>query len=115
MAKVQFPGYLSERMKSGNLRHRVRVEGHKRVKITLPFGPDDPRFQSAYLAGRAGLKTHSTEHKIIPNSGTVGWLVTSYISHLRAQLKKGQASRLTLKQRAPMGDRLIDHKSTSGT
>ena len=115
MSKIEFPGYFSERMASGNLRHRVRVEGHKRVKITLPFGPDDPRFQSAYIAARAGLKTDSTELKIIPNAGTVGWLVTAYLAHLRSQVQNGQASALTLKQRKPMGDKLIDHTSTSGT
>ena len=116
MVGVDFPGYFTETLPSGNIRHRVRVEGHKRIKITLPFGPEHPDFQKAYLAARAGIVTSKAKSgPPAPQAGSVGWLVRAYLADLSRQVETGQKSPLTLKQRLPMGDRLMDHRSSSGT
>lgn len=116
MVRVDFPGYFTETLPSGNVRHRVRVEGQKKTKITLPFGPEHPGFQQAYLSARAGIRPakSSTKNDILPTVGTVGWLVTAYLAHLNTQVLNGQASPLTLKQRTGMGERLMNNVSSSG-
>lgn len=114
MVRVQFPGYFTETMRSGNIRHRVRVEGYKKTKITLPFGPDDPRFHQAYAAARAGIKTDNTPASVAPQTGTVGFLVNAYMAHLQRQIAAGEASPLTLNQRKGFGDRLMLQRSRSG-
>lgn len=115
MVRVQFQGYFCEKLPSGNYRHRVRIEGNKRIFITLPCGPENPKFQELYFAARAGIKPNKQRPEIAPTSGTVGWLATAYIAHLRTAVDQGQASPLTLKQRLGMAERLMDHTSTSGT
>ncbi|MDD9727188.1 site-specific integrase [Roseovarius sp. SK2] len=114
MARVNFPGYSPERLPSGAIRHRVRVKDSPKVKITLPCGPDNPDFQTAYLAARAGIKPDKTRVEVAPRSGTVGWLVNAYMAHLARMVDSGQASHLTLKQRRGMAQRLLDRRSTSG-
>ena len=51
---VNLPGLLRERNRNGTPRWRVRVEGDKARRITLPVGPDDPDFRNHYEAARAG-------------------------------------------------------------
>ncbi len=50
----RFPGLVSERMASGELRYRVRVDGLKAKRITIPVGPDHEDFGHHYHAARAG-------------------------------------------------------------
>ncbi len=115
MVRVDYPGYYAERLPSGNTRHMVRVKGQKSKRFTLPFGPVHPDFQQVYLAARAGIKPNKADgQRPVPTSGTVGWMVTAYLAHLGQQVQNGEASPLTLKQRKGMGERLMDHTSSSG-
>lgn len=114
MVRVDYPGYFTETLPSGNVRHRVRVQAQPKTKITLPFGPEDRRFHDAYHSARAGIRPDSEKVEIVPNAGTVGWLVTAYLAHLGRMVEAGEASHYTLTQRKGFAKRLLDFESTSG-
>lgn len=113
--KLDLPGLIHEPLPSGATRYRVRVAGDKRRRVTLTVTPDHPEFMEIYLAARRGIK-------ITPQSApsdrairqSVAWLTHRYIEHLTEMVTAGQASPLTLKQRAGYLDRLRSHISSSG-
>ena len=37
--RIRFKGYAPERMKSGEIRHRVRVKGNAKKRMVIPVGP----------------------------------------------------------------------------
>lgn len=114
MVRIHLPGYIAEKLKSGNIRHRVRIEGVKDSKITIPCGPGEPDFHRYYNAARAGIhvdKSESAAH--VPMEGSVDWLVRAYLAHLTEQVKIGDASPYTLKQREGLAKHLLNHKSSS--
>jgi len=96
--KVRFPGYVPEKMKSGEVRHRVRVEGSPKRRIRIPVGPDDPAFTEHYYAARAG---QTVTAKPIPKATrhSLDELCRDYLIWLEAQVAAGNNSPLTLKQR----------------
>lgn len=81
---------MKEPLPSGGNRYRVRPEGDKTRKITLPCGPDDPRFSEFYRAARQGIAPGvRAEPKpaapVAPDTppilkGSIGWLVEQYIA-----------------------------------
>lgn len=110
--RVNFPGYVPETLRSGGTRHRVRVQGKRAQRITLPIGPDHPQFQEAYLAARAGETfTLATPEPTKP--GSLGWLVAQYLDHLAALVASDSASPLTLLQRKGLAADFLTHTSTS--
>lgn len=108
---VKYRGLIKDRMPSGNVRYLVRVKGQPNKRITLPVGPEHKDFHEQYLAARMGVQAARTERSHA--AGTLGWLVDSYLSHLRSLCAAGQASPLTLKQRDPFGKELKAAVSTS--
>lgn len=96
--KVRFPGYVPERLKSGEFRHRVRVEGSPKKRIRIPVGPDDPAFSEHYYAARAG-QTVEAKKKTPAARHSLDELTRDYLEWLEAQVTAGNASSLTLKQR----------------
>lgn len=106
--RVKFPGLLVEPLPSGGTRYRVRVQGHKALRITLPCGPDHPDFQRVYLAARAGITPEPLQPAsalAIPRS--IGWLVHAYLEHLQSRVDAGLSSAKTLKKKRNLLARLI--------
>ena len=99
--KVRFPGYVPEPMKSGRIRHRVRVEGNPKKRIRIPVGPDDPSFTEHYYAARAG-QTVEEKAKAPAARHSLDELCRDYLEWLEGQVAAGNMSKLTLKQRASL-------------
>lgn len=98
--KINYPGLLIEKLPSGNKRYRVRKEGNKNIRITLPAGPEHPRFTEYYAAARSGivLKSEvSPADQATPYS--VSWLIYKYLEHFEKEVEAGQLSAKTLKKR----------------
>ena len=95
--RVRFPGYAPER-RGSRLLHRVRVKGNKACRITLPVGPDDPSFSAHYHAARRGEKFGASRAASAP-AMSFDALAAAYLEALRADVRAGTASPLTLKQR----------------
>ena len=111
--KVRFPGYVPERMKSGELRHRVRVEGNPKKRIRIPVGPDDPAFTEHYYAARAGQTVEETPLKPVVRH-SLDELVRDYLIWLDAQVQAGNASLMTLKQRRSLFGKVCEMKDPEG-
>ena len=105
--RVDFPGLLIERMASGALRYRVRVEGNKAKRIRLPVGPDHPDFGNLYWAARGG-EIAKLQDPPKPVTRSLEWLVRQYLTHLTALAEAGGASPSTLRQRKSLLTRLCD-------
>lgn len=114
VVKLPYDGLLVEKMASGNLRYRVRVRGDKRRRIALTVTPDHPEFHEIYLAARAGIRQAPRGETASATAGTVEWLVDEYLAHLERMVERGQASHLTLKQRANFKPLITDHQSSTG-
>lgn len=114
MVLIHLPGYFPETLKSGNIRHRVRVEGQKKIKITIPHGPSHPDFLRYYNAARAGIRVEKSDNiEAVPVEGSVDWLVRAYLVHLSQQVEIGDASPYTLRQRKGLAEHLLNQKSSS--
>lgn len=97
--RINLPGYVPER-RNGRLRHRVRVEGQKKRRITLPCGPDDPEFLNHYYAAREGNVLAAPKPRPKPSPQTLRGVCDEYLTWLEAQAKAGNMSPLTHKQRS---------------
>lgn len=105
--KIDFPGLISERMRSGAILWRVRVAGNAARRIRLTVTPDHPEFAEHYHAARAGIQLQATSAPItrtIPQS--LAWLTYSFETHMQARVKAGQMDAGTLRQRAQFFTRL---------
>ena len=114
LVKLPYPGLIKDQMPSGNIRWLVRVEGQKRRRVTLTVTPDHPEFHDIYIAARAGIKKHPDQTLEGAAQGTLGWLANAYLDHLTAEVERGQASPLTLKQRKSLMPTFLNHTSQSG-
>ncbi|MDJ0631220.1 MAG: tyrosine-type recombinase/integrase [Rhodobacter sp.] len=106
--RINLPGLIKEKQRSGGTRWRVRVKGQKHKRILLPVGPDHPDFNRLYTAARNGQATEASRHErpdVIP--GSFEWLTQRFIDHMERQVAAGQLDASTLKQRAAFYDRLI--------
>ncbi|ETX26486.1 tyrosine-type recombinase/integrase [Roseivivax isoporae] len=111
--RVRFRGYVPEKMKSGETRHRVRVEGNPKKRIVIPVGPDDPSFSEHYHAARAGQKLAAQKPKVAL-VGSLDALADDYLTNLEAQVGASRASPLTLKQRRALLKKACDFLSPEG-
>jgi integrase len=97
--KVDFPGLLKEKLPSGNVRYRVRVEGKPRKRVRLHIDPDHKDFVEHYHAARVGIEikpdTTAAESAI---RGSVNWLTQKYQTWLEEQVRAGLRSPKTLKK-----------------
>ena len=112
--KHKFDGWFTERLPSGSMRHRVRMEGDARVKTTIPVGPDHADFLEHYWAGRAGRKWAPDGIAPLPRY-SLRWLVEEYLRHLAAEVEAKLKSPSTLKQRRSQLTRLCDIPDRDGT
>ncbi|WP_051142371.1 tyrosine-type recombinase/integrase [Paracoccus zeaxanthinifaciens] len=107
--KIAYPGLLQERLPSGALRYRVRVEGDKTKRIPLSVTPNHPQFVEIYHAARAGVRLDpeaSAEERAI--RGSVGWLVAKHLTAMEAAVEAGAMWPLTLKKRRSVGKVLTE-------
>lgn len=111
--RVRLPGLLKERHRNGSVRWRVRVEGDKSRRITLPVGPEHSDFLNHYYAGRAGAEWANGDSKTIERS--LDWLSGRYLDYLSKMVEAGQMSDATLRQRRSVLTRLCDHLDPDGT
>lgn len=111
--RVRLPGLLKEFHRNGSVRWRVRVEGDKRKRITLPVGPDHAEFLEHYYAARAGDEWQPNEAKTVERS--LDWLSGRYLAYLGKMVEAGQMSDATLRQRKSVLTRLCDHLDEDGT
>lgn len=111
--KLRFPGYVPERMASGEIRHRVRVEGQPKKRIRIPVGPDDPAFSEHYYAARAGLLIEAKRIKPTVRH-SLDELTHDYLAWFNDQVEAGHTSRLTLKQRKSLLAKVCDMTDPNG-
>ncbi len=114
MPKGRPDGYVPEKRGDRTL-HRVRVEGDKRTRITIPVGPSDDAFWEHYYAARAGrrIETPTRPRQILHK--TLRGMVQGYIAWLTVQVSAGSASPLTLRQRRSLLLRVCDMPDEDGT
>lgn len=110
--RLDFPGLLIERNRNGSPRCRVRVEGDRTKRITLPVGPDHTDFQNYYAAARAGELWEPPVTHIVDKS--LDWLVGRYLDFLGKMVEAKQMSPATLKQRRSVLSRLCDYQDPDG-
>lgn len=112
--QVRFKGYVPERLPSGAIRHRVRVEGQAKRRIVIPVGPDDPAFSEHYFAARAGATKEAAPKKPSAPVASLDALVNDYLAALEAKVEGGNASPHTLRQRKSLMLRACDALSPDG-
>ena len=115
--QVRFKGYVPERLPSGAVRHRVRVEGQPKRRIVIPVGPGDPTFTEHYWAARAGHTIEVVDKKSAAPVTSLDAMIDDYLFALEQKVEGGNASPHTLRQRrslmlrareviTPEGDRI---------
>ncbi|MDF0603368.1 site-specific integrase [Psychromarinibacter sp. C21-152] len=105
--RINLPGLLIERQKSGARRYRVRVEGNKQLRILLHVTPDDPEFMEHYRAARAGFSSPAPQRladTAIPHS--LAWLTYRFEAAMHERVNASLMHAGTLKQRASFYARL---------
>lgn len=112
--KVKFPGYVPETMRSGETRHRVRVEGQPKRRIRIPVGPEHPAFSEHYYAARAGHTVDTPPPPPAATPGSVDEIVRDYLIWVEAQVAAGDMSPLTLKQRRSLLKTVCDMPDPEG-
>ena len=83
-----YEGLCLEKTPAGKTRWRVRVEGNKSKKITIPVGPDHDQFEDHYLAARAGMKVVLAETPKATKF-SLDALCEEYIEWMNVQLEAG--------------------------
>ncbi|HBU61572.1 MAG: integrase [Oceanicaulis sp.] len=97
--KLEYPGLIKERMKSGNIRYRVRPEGDKARRINLHVTPDHKEFQERYEAGRAGIQLPPPDEAPRVIKYSLEWLIDLYLDDCERAVKAGLMAPLTLKKK----------------
>ncbi len=93
-----YEGLCEERTPAGTPRWRVRVDGQKTKRITIPVGPGHDDFDDHYLAARAGLKLIVNE-KPKPAKNTLDELCEKFLEWMEVQVKAGNLKQPTLNSR----------------
>lgn len=112
--RVKFPGLLAEKLPSGAIRYRVRVEGDKAKRIPIPVGPEHPDFGHHYCAARVGETWQPDQPAAKPQRRTIDWLVQRYIAQLEKWVAAGLYSPSTLKQRRSLLTRMSEIRDIDG-
>ena len=94
----KYEGLCEEKTQAGTIRWRVRVEGQKKKKITIPVGPEHDDFEDHYLAARAGLKLTFVA-KQQPAKNTLDELCERFLRWMDVQVKAGNLKQPTLNSR----------------
>lgn len=94
----KYEGLCEEKTQAGTIRWRVRVEGQKKKKITIPVGPEHDDFEDHYFAARAGLKLTFVA-KQQPAKNTLDELCERFLRWMEVQVKAGNLKQPTLNSR----------------
>lgn len=104
--KVDYPGLIEETLPSGSRRYRVRVKGQKKRRIRIYTPPGHPEFEKQYYAARAGEKPAPLkEASDYARTGSIAWLKTKYLEHLKKRVEAGLSSPKTLKKKRNLLER----------
>lgn len=106
-------GYVPE-TRGGRTLHRVRVEGQKRKRVTIPVGPDHPDFWPHYYAARAGRELPAPAKTGKPPGKTLRKMVDGYLDWLKRQAEAGNMSLMTWRQRRSLLLRVCDMPDDGG-
>ena len=109
IVKLKFPGLWEEKNRNGSLRYRVRKEGDKSVKVSIPVGPTHTDFLHHYYAARAGEVWEPVAEKT-EVVRSLDWLVARYLKFLGDMVVAKQMSADTLKQRRSVLTRMCDYR-----
>lgn len=111
--KVKLAGLVVDKTPSGATRYRVRKEGDKTKRTTMPVGPTHPDFLHHYYAARAGGEWKPTEQapEVVRS---IDWLVKRYLKFVEDMVAAGQMSADTLKQRRSVLARMCDYRGDDG-
>ena len=112
--KVRFKGYVPERLPSGEMRHRVRVEGNPKRRIRIPVGPEHPTFSEHYYAARAGSTVDAPPAPPPVARYSADELIQDYLAWIEGQVLAKLMSPLTLKQRKSLLARAMDVTDDQG-
>jgi integrase len=110
---VHFPGLCVEKTAAGSVRWRVRVEGEKHRKITVPVGPSHPTFNEHYEAARFGEKLQA-EKIALPVRGSLDELRRRYIAWMKVQVEANNLSAKTLESRQRGLQQACDCRTPNG-
>lgn len=113
VVRVDFPRLLIEKNRNGTKRYRVRVEGKKCKRMTVPVGPEHSDFPHHYYAARVGETWSPSTLKVAERS--LDWLVGRYLDFLSRMVEAGQMFPATLKQRRSVLTRLCNLQDHDGT
>ncbi|WP_127903396.1 hypothetical protein [Solirhodobacter olei] len=92
----EYMGLCQEKTPGGKLRWRVRVEGNKAKRITIPVGPEHVDFTEYYEAARRGEKLKLEKKSTVKQSrGTLDELRQFYCAAMNKMVTKGNMSELT--------------------
>ena len=111
----RLPGYVPEEHR-GATRHRVRVEGERHKRITIPVGPTHPDFFEHYYAARSGrtIKASAGALAAQRSERSVRTLFDAYLDWLLVQAKAGSADPKTHVQRKSLLGRVCDMRGPDG-
>jgi integrase len=111
---VEYPGLCDEKTGSGRRRWRVRVEGEKTKKITLPVSPKHPEFHRYYAAARQGQKLELATRKPVSAKSFDG-MKALYTDWMEGRVKVGALSPSTLSSRRRGLQQAADCLAKKGT
>jgi len=103
--KLHLPGLTRHKRADGSWKYRVREEGNKARRVTLPCGPDHPEFHRCYAEARRGVTPKIDTPDVIPRS--FAWLVKGYSKAMAEKVATGQMHPGTAKQRSTFYTRLL--------
>ena len=117
--QLSYPGLCREKTPSGRQRWRVRVDGEKTRKVTIPVGPGHEDFEDHYRAARLGERLERKPVELYQKNGSLDEMRERFILLVEQQVSAGNLSRLTLNSRrtglqqacdclSPMGVRIGD-------
>ncbi|NDU99885.1 hypothetical protein GZA08_02730 [Pseudoroseicyclus sp. CLL3-39] len=93
-----YEGLCEEKTPAGTTRWRVRIEGQKKKKITIPVDPEHNDFEEHYLAARAGVKL-TMEPKPKAGKNTLDELCEKFLEWMKFQVEAGNLKQPTLNSR----------------
>lgn len=103
--RLHLPGLTRHKRPNGSWKYRVREEGNRDRRVTLPCGPDHADFARCYAEARRGMTPKIETPDLIPRS--FAWLVRQYEKHMAEQVKAKAMSVATETQRSAFYARLI--------
>lgn len=95
-------GYVPEPGRSGKTRHRVRVKGQPKKRVTVSVGPEHDEFIAHYNAARKGQLVNLEPEKkpeIETHANSLDTAITGYLKYLERGVTNGTVSPTTLAQR----------------